>query len=195
MFIPADWLPLLAVLAVAVFLDVVITGGRYLHMFMSAVSGSSYQKMKTRSGTKFCGRNTNEFEVVGYVERGGKRVPRVAFLTDCGQRQVHDADDLDIPITALKAGMMAEDVDVTLRFDKIKKYQEEIDQLRYSLATATTKANTAWSNSMDFTVKLSSQMGDIKKNIGSSGMPFQPNRVGSSAWQWNQQQAEGEGSE
>jgi hypothetical protein len=170
MFIPSDWLPFLAAIFVAVILDFVILGGNYMHQFLTAISGSSYQKMKTRSGTKFCGRNTNEFEVVGYVERGGKRVPRVAFLTDCGQRQVHDADDLDIPITALKAGMMAEDVDVTLRFEKSKKYQDEIDALRFQLATANTKANMAWGNSMDFTVKLTSSMGDIKKNIGSTIM-------------------------
>jgi hypothetical protein len=195
MFLPAELLPVLAALFVALVLDVVILGGKYTHQLISMISGNTYQKIKVRSGTKFCGVPFSELEVVGYVERGGRRVPRLAFITSPHQRQVHDSDDLDIPFTALKAGMMADDVDVTLRFEKSKKYQEEIDQLRYALATATTKANTAWSNSMDFTVKLSSQMGDIKKNIGSSGMPFQPNRVGSSAWQWNQQQADGEGSE
>jgi hypothetical protein len=170
MFLPAELLPVLAALFVALVLDVVILGGKYTHQLISMISGNTYQKIKVRSGTKFCGVPFSEMEVVGYVERGGRRVPRLAFITSPHQRQVHDSDDLDIPFTALKAGMMAEDVDVTLRFEKAKKYQDEIDGLRYRLATANTKANMAWGNSMDFTVQLTSSMGDIKKNIGSTIM-------------------------
>jgi hypothetical protein len=170
MFLPAELLPILAAVFVAAVLDIAINGGKYTHQLMMMVSGNSYQKIKVRTGTKFCGVPFSEMEVVGYVERGGRRVPRLAFITSPHQRQVHDSDDLDIPFTALKAGMMAEDVDVTLRFEKSKKYQDEIDNLRFQLAAANTKANMAWGNSMDFTVKMSSSMGDIKKNIGSTIM-------------------------
>jgi hypothetical protein len=82
--------------------------------------------------------------------------------------------------------------DIGLRSDRLRQTQEENDQLRTRLAAANAKANQAFSNSLDFTTKMTAQMGDWKKNIGTAP-PILAGKAGANAWQIQQQQeAEGE---
>ena len=172
--IPTDWLPYLTVLAVAFIVDQIRFGGKYTNSILDKATGNTYERWTLRPESRFKGRHGGSAEVVGYVNRttaqGYERPTlRLAFITDSQERLMADADDLDIPPQALKRWYV-DSFDIGLRSDKLKQLQEEVDQLKFRLGTANAKANLAFTNSVDFTSKLTASMGEWKKNIGTTTM-------------------------
>jgi hypothetical protein len=142
---------------------------------------------------RFRGRQGVEFEYTGWKNKDSGMPTGILKAGDYIESV--DWDELLFPPAAV-APMNTEAFDIVMRNDKLSDLLRENEELKYRIAVARTTTNMAFQNSIDFTTKMMVSMGEWKKSIGNSGMPFTPNRMGSSAWQWNQQNAEGgEGSE
>lgn len=195
--IPVEWLPLLGAAVAAFVVDQIFFGGKYINGLLDKASGNTFDRWILRPETHFKGRHCGAAKVLGFKERiantGMQRETlSIGFIDDQGNIHQADADDLDIPPQAIKRWGI-ERYDIGLRSDRLREMQAENDQLRYRVATANSKANLAFTNSLDFTRKITATMGEMKKDIGTSP-PLLANKTGLNAWQIGQQQAEaGEG--
>lgn len=165
----ADWMPILAIVIGLYIVDKFFFGGKYLSLVLDR-SGNSNSKWAAGLELYFHGRHIHTIHKLGYLERAARDgrttyAFQLGFETDTGEMIYADSDDLEIPPEILKH-FRVERVDLMLRSDRRKEYQEEIDALKFRLAHANAKANQAWWNTMDFTTSMTAKMGDWRKNMG-----------------------------
>jgi hypothetical protein len=180
--VSADWLPWVGLGLAAFAIDQVLFGGRYINQMLDTASGNKFDVWTLRPETRFKGRHCGTLKVLGYrnrISNNGieRQTLALGFIDDQGNIHQADADDLEIPPQALKRWYV-DNYDIGLRSDRMKEMQSEIDELRYRVATANTKANLAFVNSMDFTTRITASMGEFKKNIGSTVMIAQRTKEG-----------------
>jgi hypothetical protein len=192
--IPPELIPIMGAAVAAFAADQIFFGGKYISQILDKASGNAFDIWTLRPETHFKGTHVTHLKVLGYKKRisnnGMERLTlMVGFKDDRDNWHNADADDLDYEPQVLKRWGV-ERFDIGLRSDRLKEMQEENDQLRYRVATANTKANLAFTNSVDFTTKMTASMGEWKKNIGTQP-PMMMGKTGLNQWS-SQQQAEGE---
>lgn len=185
--VPTEWIAPLAFIVVLLIADQVRFGGKHTKKLLAAVMGNSFERVTVEGGVKFRGREIVDAELQGYSKRGDKDVERWGVRYADGKLQCFDEDEVRIPFRAVTK-YRTEGVDIEFVDSRLKVYQDEIDVLNTRLQAITAKANLAFQNSMDFTTTMTSNVGEWKKNIGSTVMLAQKTKEGYGYQQEQQRQ-------
>lgn len=169
--IPPDWIPwILGALGLVIglyqFAPEVVE--RWLGQFRPS------KHWQVSPGTTLNGQPIMAIDVLGTVTKTDvlgveQEISRHSYIAYDGDPTAADEDELWIPANALKKSNRG-NIDIRFRKDIMHEILEENRLLKYRMATAASKAQFSFQNSLDFTSRMTVSMGEWKKNIGQMPM-------------------------